>query len=143
MISKAKKGDRVSMKRISKYWGTQQTKDKIMNELVPRYKFRHSGYTRVLKIGYRARDAAHMSLIEFVDRPDELRPARPVTAQHMLNSLKLTSQSYKEWVDRRPYLRQSDKLRAYRIQVLEELVAKDKAEAENAEKNENNPEQAE
>ena len=42
-----------------------------------RYKDREGGYTRVVKTGFRERDAAPMALIEFVDRVGELRPARP------------------------------------------------------------------
>jgi large subunit ribosomal protein L17 len=43
---------------------------KLFNELGPRYKDRPGGYLRVLKMGYRAGDAAPMALVELVDRPE-------------------------------------------------------------------------
>lgn len=54
---------------------------KLFQVLGPRYKERQGGYTRVLKLSKRrAGDNAEMAVMEYVDRPGELRAARPPTS---------------------------------------------------------------
>ena len=49
---------------------------KLFNELGPRFVNRPGGYTRILKMGFRAGDNAPMALVELVDRaPEENAPA--------------------------------------------------------------------
>ena len=43
---------------------------KLFGQLGPRFKTRPGGYTRILKIGFRAGDNAPMALIELLDRPE-------------------------------------------------------------------------
>jgi large subunit ribosomal protein L17 len=46
---------------------------KLFDVLAVRYADRPGGYTRVLKAGYRASDAAAMAIIEFVDRDESAK----------------------------------------------------------------------
>ena len=43
---------------------------KLFGELGPRYQARPGGYTRILKMGFRAGDNAPMAFVELVDRPE-------------------------------------------------------------------------
>jgi large subunit ribosomal protein L17 len=43
---------------------------KLFGELGPRYQSRPGGYTRILKMGFRAGDNAPMAFVELVDRPE-------------------------------------------------------------------------
>jgi large subunit ribosomal protein L17 len=46
---------------------------KLFDTLAERYKDRNGGYTRVIKAGIRASDAAAMAVIEFVDRDESAK----------------------------------------------------------------------
>jgi large subunit ribosomal protein L17 len=60
---------------------TSDAQSKLMNVLGPRYRLREGGYTRVLKLSLpRLGDKADMSVVEYVDRPGEVRAARPPSA---------------------------------------------------------------
>lgn len=53
---------------------------KLFDVLGPRYRHRDGGYTRVMKLARKRHgDNAPMAVIEYVDRPGEIRAARPPT----------------------------------------------------------------
>lgn len=56
----------------------------LYERLVPRYRERHFHFTRLLNtLEYRERDTAPMGILEYIDRPGELRPANPVGVARM------------------------------------------------------------
>jgi len=44
---------------------------KLFDELGPRFRDRPGGYLRILKIGYRAGDAAPMAVVQLLDQPED------------------------------------------------------------------------
>jgi len=73
LVTLAKRGG-LSNRRLamSKLQDETQLK-KLFDVLAERYKDRDGGYTRVIKAGPRASDAAEMAVIEFVDRDEDAR----------------------------------------------------------------------
>src|SRR5215217_265048 len=68
LITLAKKGG-LSNRRLAHARLLDDTQlVKLFDTLAPRYADRAGGYTRVIKAGLRASDAAHMAIIELVDR---------------------------------------------------------------------------
>ncbi len=64
------KSDSVANRRLAfSRTGSKAVVGKLFSELGPRYQDRPGGYTRILKCGFRAGDAAPMAFIELVDRP--------------------------------------------------------------------------
>lgn len=68
LITLAKRGGlsnrRLAMSRL----GDEAQLKKLFDVLAERYADREGGYTRIIKAGYRASDAAPIAVIEFVDR---------------------------------------------------------------------------
>ena len=61
---------------------------KLFEVIGPRYADRNGGYTRVMKLSKRRKgDGSYMAAIEYVDRPGEIRAARP-PKERQLNSLR-------------------------------------------------------
>lgn len=79
LVTKAKGPDKLHARRqINSIVRTAEAQTKLLNILGPRYQYRQGGYTRILKLSKpRAGDNANMAVIEYVDRPGEIRAARP------------------------------------------------------------------
>ncbi len=64
------KTDSVANRRLAfARMGSKAAVGKLFSDIGPRYEDRPGGYTRILKCGFRAGDAAPMAFIELVDRP--------------------------------------------------------------------------
>ncbi|MEX6724308.1 50S ribosomal protein L17 [Parapedomonas caeni] len=68
LITLAKKGGLSNRRLVIARLADLTQTAKLFDVLAPRYASRAGGYTRVLKAGFRASDAAPMAIIEFVDR---------------------------------------------------------------------------
>lgn len=66
MIGLARQGDLGARRKALAELGDEKTVHKLFSELGPRYTERSSGFTRTLKVGPRAGDAAPMVQIELV-----------------------------------------------------------------------------
>ena len=66
MISLGKRGDLHAKRQALAYLLDETTVKKLFDEIAPKYKERHGGYTRILKTGYRRGDGAPMALVELV-----------------------------------------------------------------------------
>ena len=73
LVTLAKRGG-LSNRRLamSRLMDEAQLK-KLFEVLGERYAGRNGGYTRVIKVGFRASDAAAMAVIEFVDRDESAK----------------------------------------------------------------------
>jgi large subunit ribosomal protein L17 len=69
MITLGKQGTLHARRRAASLIIGRSVVTKLFDELAPRYQSRNGGYTRVVKLGERAGDAAAVSLVELVDRP--------------------------------------------------------------------------
>ena len=73
LITLAKRGGlsnrRLAMSRL----GDETQLKKLFDELASRYADRDGGYTRIIKAGIRASDAAPIAYIEFVDRDEDAK----------------------------------------------------------------------
>jgi len=66
MVTYAKKEDKLHARRLLAKYFVDKVSKKMMTDIGPGYKSRAGGYTRIIKLAPRVRDAAKMAVIEFV-----------------------------------------------------------------------------
>jgi len=64
VITKAKKGGLNSFREVNKEIKDKEVISKIFETLVPRFKERPGGYTKIIKLGYRQGDRAKVDLVK-------------------------------------------------------------------------------
>ena len=67
LITKAKKGDIHSRRMVLKVIPHKDVVKILFDEIAPQYADREGGYTRIIKLGQRKNDAAHVSILALVD----------------------------------------------------------------------------
>ncbi|KAJ7569217.1 hypothetical protein O6H91_01G067400 [Diphasiastrum complanatum] len=77
MVQLGKEGTLHALRQAAAVVHGDEILHKLFHQLAMRYKTRAGGYTRIVPTRIRQGDAAPMAYIEFVDRPEELRIARP------------------------------------------------------------------
>lgn len=64
VITRAKKGGLSSFREVNKEIKDKEIINKIFETLVPRFKEREGGYTKIIKLGYRQGDRARVDLVK-------------------------------------------------------------------------------
>nr|CCA20129.1 50S ribosomal protein L17 putative [Albugo laibachii Nc14] len=77
VVTLAKEATESSRRRAQGILRTPLAMEKLFKQLGPRYELRAGGYTRVLKADFRRGDGAEMAVIEYIDRPGEIRRSKP------------------------------------------------------------------
>jgi len=67
IITEAKNDDLAARRRVARDISNGDVADKLFANLMPRYRERPGGYTRIIRKGPRLGDAAPMVVIELVD----------------------------------------------------------------------------
>ncbi len=67
LITKAKRGDLHARRLVARKIHDKDALAKLFEDIGPRYADRPGGYTRVIKVGHRAGDAADLAIIELVE----------------------------------------------------------------------------
>lgn len=67
LITKAKRGDLHARRQVARKIHDKEALAKLFDEIGPRFAERPGGYTRVVKLGHRAGDAADLAIIELVE----------------------------------------------------------------------------
>ena len=77
LITAAKNDGVASRRKVAQWIPDRSTVKKVFENLAPRFVDRPGGYTRILRLGARAGDAAEAAILEFVDYKFETKQKAP------------------------------------------------------------------
>ncbi|RKX27042.1 MAG: 50S ribosomal protein L17 [Candidatus Zixiibacteriota bacterium] len=72
LISTAKKDTLASKRQVARIIRQKVVHKKLFDEIIPHFKDRDSGFTRVVKLGVRRGDGAPMSVVELLTPPPKI-----------------------------------------------------------------------
>lgn len=76
LITKAKRNDLAAKRHIARFINDKEVFHELFTDIIEKIGDRQGGYTRVIKLGNRAGDAAEMSIIELVDYNEITSPKK-------------------------------------------------------------------
>jgi len=76
LITLAKRGDLHARRLVSEVVSDRKVVGKLFEQVAPRYASRPGGYTRIIKLGFRAGDNASLSIIELVEEEFTAKPKK-------------------------------------------------------------------
>nr|WP_321464817.1 50S ribosomal protein L17 [uncultured Desulfobulbus sp.] len=76
MITLGKRGDLHARRQALSYIRSKEVVAKLFDELSSQYADREGGYTRIIRTGNRAGDAAPMAILELVEYQEEVEEAQ-------------------------------------------------------------------
>ena len=86
MVTLGKTGTLAARRRAVAYVRDQKAVQRLFSDIAERFKDRPGGYTRIVKLGTRAGDAASMSLIELTGTSESVEPAKKRRGQRRAKS---------------------------------------------------------
>ena len=92
MVTLGKTGTLAARRRAVAYVRDQKAVQRLFSDIAERFKDRPGGYTRIVKLGTRAGDAASMSLIELTGTSESVEPAKKRKGQRRAKSGESASQ---------------------------------------------------
>ena len=81
IISKAKPADLNATRYVASKLYDKKAVKKVINEIVPRYKNRNSGFTKIIKLNNRLGDSAPQVLIELMDKKVFVKDSKVAKAE--------------------------------------------------------------
>lgn len=76
LITKAKRNDLAAKRHVARFINDKEVFQELFTDIIEKLSDRLGGYTRVIKLGNRAGDAAEMSIIELVDYNEITSPKK-------------------------------------------------------------------
>jgi len=76
LVTKGKSGTLHARRIVAAFLNNKKAVNKLVDEISPKFKDRHGGFTRIIRLGRRQGDDAMMVKLELIEKPEtEEKPA--------------------------------------------------------------------